>query len=1226
MKTRSWWLVISVALIARTAVAQNAAATTSVVTRTEVLRGRVTNDSGAAIVGATVIATMAPDRTVGRDSTGGDGRYSLRFERGTGDYLVYASAPGFRPFRRRVLLPTAEFTVDIRLVREPTAQQLAAVRVNAPRPRPAPDLAGQASLATNEASSSDAVTGALTPDQVGDLMAIAASMPGVSVGPNGTLTVNGVNGQTQTTLNGMAFAGGDLPRDVRARVRVTTSSWDPSVGGFGAARVNLEIANGSNGPGYYTNSHLTLDAPVLQATDPIARRLGQGATNVRFSIGGAGELVPNKTSYNYGIQLNRLASTAPAFDNVGADVLRSLGVSADSAQRLATLLTARGIPLRGGAPTDRLAQSVSALGWVGYIPRATGPRAPPPSTIATLTGAARLSRDDSPGRGPAATLASGTHGESFSGQVIGSYIRYPSDALLVESSLSLGLVTTSADRALALPAGAVRIASSLGGASPVVRSLAFGGASTGARSNTLVIGEVTNTVQRLVGKAHRVKLFDQLRYEGGSSSAASNDYGQFTFNSLADFASGAPSSYSRTLARPSVRTGVVNAALGVGDVWTVKPTFTLEYSTRLEANSYLEGPSRNAALGSALGVRNDARPNEVAVAPRAGFAWVYGSAQPAYLNSGLGTIVAPPRGVLSGGIGLFRNAAPLSLLAGATANTGLADGVRQIACVGSATPIPDWSAYASDPSRIPSSCVGGASGALADEAPAVNLVNSDFTMARSWRATLRWQSAYRKLRWSLEGNAALNTDQASTLDVNFAGLSRFALSDEGGRSVFVTPGAIVPATGLLSSKESRRSSAFGVVREARSDMSSFSRSLTLRVVPEILPSKVLLSVAYTLGDVRTDARGYDGTTFGDPTLIERVRSSFDIRHQVMVQGSYSISPSLWLSGMARFSSGAPYTPVIASDVNGDGLANDRAFVFDPSSAADPAVASGMRALLDRTSSQARACLQRQLARPASANSCEGPWTANLNVALGTRIFRVLDGRAFSVRFVVSNLLGGLDQALHGSDRLHGWGASAAPDPVLLTVRGFDAAAKRFQYDVNPRFGSTRPSETVVRAPFRVTLDFSLEVGVPSDRQAIQRRLDRGRGGRSGAKANADSLVQFFSGQVPDLYEVMLSVRDSLLLTTAQVTTLQQAALRYNEKTKALWAELGRWAADVPDDYDAREVARRSTRAVEEAWVLLKSERPLVLGVLTPLQRSLLTGFFNDLLYSEKSVPIRWAIR
>src|SRR5215208_7161872 len=67
----------------------------------EVIRGKITDDSARAVV-ASIMVTRGPDRLTQQTTSDSSGNYSTRFERGTGDYLVYVSAPGFKPARRRV--------------------------------------------------------------------------------------------------------------------------------------------------------------------------------------------------------------------------------------------------------------------------------------------------------------------------------------------------------------------------------------------------------------------------------------------------------------------------------------------------------------------------------------------------------------------------------------------------------------------------------------------------------------------------------------------------------------------------------------------------------------------------------------------------------------------------------------------------------------------------------------------------------------------------------------------------------------------------------------------------------------------------------------------------------------------------------------------------------------------------------------------------------------------
>ena len=117
--------------------------------------------------------------------------------------------------------------------------------------------------------------------------------------------------------------------------------------------------------------------------------------------------------------------------------------------------------------------------------------------------------------------------------------------------------------------------------------------------------------------------------------------------------------------------------------------------------------------------------------------------------------------------------------------------------------------------------------------------------------------------------------------------------------------------------------------------------------------------------------------------------------------------------------GLPYTPIVRTDVNGDGLANDRAFIFDPRRAVDSAVASRMRQLLATAPGNACACLEQQLGRAAAQNSGELPWSAAFKASLrldGGQLFH-RDRLAVTINF--ANPVGGLDQLLHGSNGLRG---------------------------------------------------------------------------------------------------------------------------------------------------------------------------------------------------------------
>ena len=175
---------------------------------------------------------------------------------------------------------------------------------------------------------------------------------------------------------------------------------------------------------------------------------------------------------------------------------------------------------------------------------------------------------------------------------------------------------------------------------------------------------------------------------------------------------------------------------------------------------------------------------------------------------------------------------------------------------------------------------------------------------------------------------------------------------------------------------------------------------------------------------------------------------------------------------------------------------------------------------------------------------------------------------------------------------------------MLTVRGFDPAAQRFRYEVNQRFGSTRAGQQLARIPFRVTIDFTFDLGVPMAMQQASRLLNPGRRGHAGTRLSADSMTSKLKRQVPDLYEVVIQESDSLLLTREQVDSLRAVQVGYRARIDSLWKETTTELAAMGDDYDAREAMIMIDDATERAWQLGRAELPTLEGILSPLQMRL----------------------
>ncbi|HET6763441.1 MAG TPA: hypothetical protein VFH27_07205, partial [Longimicrobiaceae bacterium] len=738
-----------------------------------------------------------------------------------------------------------------------------------------------------------------------------------------------------------------------------------------------------------------------------------------------------------------------------------------------------------------------------------------------------------------------------------------------------------------------------------VASLAFGGGGPASGRSTWR-WETTDQVQVYTrASKHKIKVYGQSRLEGYSRDATRGT-GLFSSNSLADLAAGRPATFSRTLFSPGDSGGEWSGALAVADLWKRGRFFQVMYGARLEANRFTARPARNPAVEHAFGARTDHAPNAAHVSPRLGLTWTYAGQRAGgnnFTGGPLGSFQVGPRGVLRAGIGEFRNTLRPDLLSRARIATGLPGGEQRLFCGGDAVPVPDWAAYVDDPSSIPTACANGAAPAFSDAAPGVELFAGDYTAARSWRGNVGWSGGWRRVTLGMEATYSLGLNQPGGVDLNFGGTPAFTLPQEGGRPIYAPAADVVAATGVVSSVAARRDAAFGRVWEQRSDLRVRARQLSVTASPR-LGYRYHLSASYTLADTREQQRGFDGSTFGDPRALAWAPGSFTPRHQVLAQAG-AVRGGVSFTFSARAYSGLPYTPMVAGDVNGDGLSNDRAFVFDPAGAPDPDLASAMQALIGGAPDGAAECLRRQLGQAAARNSCRAPWSVATNARLGFTPKLTHLPRRVNVSMNLANPLGGIDRLVHGAGGLHGWGSTAIPDPTLLYVRGFDPAARAFRYDVNPRFGATAPSLRTLREPFRLTLDVNVDLGVSFEVQQLRRALRPGRSGDRGTRLTAEALRERYSREVTNVYTVILDMSDSLLLTPQQTQALKQADGAYRARADSVWLGLGTYLAALPDHYDAAEAVKRQEAATDSVWALAHAERSTVEGILSPLQITML---------------------
>ncbi len=309
---------------------------------------------------------------------------------------------------------------------------------------------------------------------------------------------------------------------------------------------------------------------------------------------------------------------------------------------------------------------------------------------------------------------------------------------------------------------------------------------------------------------------------------------------------------------------------------------------------------------------------------------------------------------------------------------------------------------------------------------------------------------------------------------------------------------------------------------------------------------------------------------------------------------------VYLTTVIHATSGPRFTPLVASDVNGDGMINDRAYVFDPAKSAD-SLASAMRTLLAMGSPAARACLSKQIGQLASRASCQAPWTVANAVQLKFNPAKIGLPKRATLALTVANPLGIVDLALHGAAGTRGWGQQIPPDENLLYVRGYDPATRAFKYDVNQRFGSTRPQESTTHTLPFVSLQVSIDVGVPRERQLLTQRLDVGRT-REGTRSTPESMKNFATSVIPNPMAMALTQQVELKLTRAQADSLATLSYKFSVFADSVWTPVAEYFIALPEVYSHGDAYSRYVSARERTIDYLMTLVPAATGVLTGTQR------------------------
>lgn len=432
------------------------------------------------------------------------------------------------------------------------------------------------------------------------------------------------------------------------------------------------------------------------------------------------------------------------------------------------------------------------------------------------------------------------------------------------------------------------------------------------RETTIDRWQVADTVSYLL-RSHTVKAGFDVNHDEILNFFPGNFAGSFRFNSLADFAARRPNRFLQAFAGPGTSGPVTNPnlteyGLFVQDEWRFNPSLTLTAGLRYDLQKIAQPDVRNPdAELAAAGIDTSVVPEDTNnFGPRLGFAWTPGSAA---------------RTVVRGGYGIFFGRTPAIMVGTAHSNNGI--NVRTITFTGSLIP-----AYPNVYTSIP----------IGATIPKPTI----FAFDRNYENPKVHQGS-------------LGVEHGLTSDILVGVTYQYVKGEDLTRSADLNIAAPVDVTATIAGggttafkRYSGRSFAnFARIIQFQSSARSRYDGLTLDVQKRFA-NDWQARIAYTYSTVKDDkpdatavVPGVDDVKFVSDSGNFGTDYTFgdnDVRHRVVLSGVWSLDSyskgiangflhalaSGWsLSGIASYQSGQPYTPVVNADLNSDGnAAND----------------------------------------------------------------------------------------------------------------------------------------------------------------------------------------------------------------------------------------------------------------------------------------------------------------
>lgn len=465
--------------------------------------------------------------------------------------------------------------------------------------------------------------------------------------------------------------------------------------------------------------------------------------------------------------------------------------------------------------------------------------------------------------------------------------------------------------------------------------------------------EVTDSFTKVKG-GHTLTLGTSNQFFDFRNLFIRDNFGTYSFSSLANFAAGLAQSYDYSFSATSdpkqaAKFSVRQWSAYAGDLWRAKSHVTITLGVRFDAAQFPDTPTANPVAVSALDHRTDIVPSSMLWSPRFGFN---------YDIHGDGT------NQVRGGIGFFGGRPPYVWISNQYGNTGV-DFTRIGASFNTANRIP----FVTDAANQPKSVSGASAGSFTNE---IDVIDPDFKYPSVWRGNVGWD---RKLPWGLYSTAEFVASHTIN-DIkyqNYGYTNSVTITGVSGRPFynrrFTT---LSDAILLTNTHQGYNWTAAYEVRRPFKDGWFFSAAYSYNEAKTLMDG-TSDQAASNWGNVYTP---------GDPNNPPLARSNFAAGHRITASAAYDIhlvkntkaTVSVFYSGQ----SGRPYTLAFGRDVNGDGRgSNDLLYI--PSSATDGGytyTGGTYDDLLKFVSGDG--CLKQYIGQTIPRNACRAPWTNTLD--------------------------------------------------------------------------------------------------------------------------------------------------------------------------------------------------------------------------------------------------------